>query len=78
MTSSPWSKPASTSPSLGTKPESGGTPPSASAGTRNSTAMTGAERTRLPRRLSCDEPPTCSISPPVRNSVVIATMWCIV
>ena len=43
--------PASTSANLATKPENGGIPARLSAGTRNSTAITGAVRTMLPRRL---------------------------
>ena len=43
--------------------------------TAGNTATAGALRTMSPRRLSRLDPPTCSMRPPVRNRVVLATMW---
>ena len=68
--------PASNSPTLPRKPDSGGTPARFIAGMKNRIASTGDAAASPPSRASTVVPATRSISPTARNSAVCTRMWC--
>ena len=74
----PASVPASSSPTLPMKPDSGGMPARFMAGTKNRIPSTGDAAASPPSLFSEVLPPRVSISPVTRNSVVWMVMWCAV
>ncbi len=71
----PLSMPARIRPTLPMNPDSGGMPARFMAGTKNSTATSGADFARPPRRVSSVVPSRRSTSPATRKSVVCTVMW---
>src|SRR5512144_140824 len=71
----PSATPACSRPSFPTKPDSGGMPARFMAGTKKSTASSGEAAANPPSRSVAVLPPTRSMIPAVRNSVVWMRMW---
>lgn len=72
----PTDTPAWSRPTLPRKPEKGGMPARFIAGTKKSTASSGAIRARPPSRRRSVLPARSSTSPATRKSVVWMVMWC--